>query len=509
MEHENIDTSDGLGKDVPHDPEEASGVQPTEAAPLDSMPVQSAQVAEAPAAESAQLRWGGGFGGHTPPHPPYPGADASPAPIAPAASASGTAKRAGRAGAFLWGMFGGLLGSGALAAVLAVSGVLQTPQVSVVDPAARTQSDQTISIVASDTDVSVAKAVAAKALRSVVAVRCTFPDGAGAGSGVILDTQGNIITNNHVVEGAQSITVTIEGETYDAEVVGTDPSSDIAVIKVDVGGAAIAPVEVGDSAELVPGDWVMTVGSPFGLDSSVSSGIVSSLYRNELMYGDTGNTVYANLIQVDAAINPGNSGGALVNSRGQLVGICTLFSSDTQSFAGIGFAIPGNYAVEIAQMIINGEPVTHAYIGLSMQTVTEENAAANGLSVDYGAYVAEVIEEGPAESAGLKAGDVVIAIAGERIESADGAVLAVRSHRIGETVTVTVMRGNERLDIDVVLGSDEKLQELQQQQLEQQQMEKERQNEFWNREDDSGNDRTFEDYFNRWLEELTGEEGGR
>ena len=120
----------------------------------------------------------------------------------------------------------------------------------------------------------------------------------------------------------------------------------------------------------------MTIGSPFGLDQSVSAGIVSSLARNQLMKSTAGETIYANLIQVDAAINPGNSGGALVNKEGKLVGICTLFSSDTESFAGIGFAIPGNYAVSIAKKIIAKEPVTHAYIGLTMQTVNAQNSAA-------------------------------------------------------------------------------------------------------------------------------------
>ena len=228
-------------------------------------------------------------------------------------------------------------------------------------------------------------------------------------------------------------------------------------------------MEIGDSDALVVGDWVMTIGSPFGLDQSVSAGIVSSLARNELMQSTYGTTIYANLIQTDASINPGNSGGALVNSKGQLVGISTLFSSSTESFAGIGFAIPGNYAVQIANKIISGEQVTHAYIGLSMQTVNAQNAAANNLSVNQGAYVAEVTEGSPAAEAGIQAGDIVIAMGGQQITSADGMILAVRSHSIGETVKVTVMRGNEQLDFDVTLGSDEALQALQQQQYEEQQ----------------------------------------
>ena len=166
-------------------------------------------------------------------------------------------------------------------------------------------------------------------------------------------------------------------------------------------------MEIGDSDALQVGDWVMSVGSPFGLENSVSQGIVSALSRNTLLENSSGNTLYTNLIQTDATINPGNSGGALVNAEGKLVGICTLFSSDTESFAGIGYAIPGNYATQIADMIISGDTVTHAYIGLTMQTVTPSNALRNGLSVDEGAYVVEVAEGSPAADAGIQVGDVV------------------------------------------------------------------------------------------------------
>lgn len=210
---------------------------------------------------------------------------------------------------------------------------------------------QTVNITASSEDATIAQAVAAKDLASVVSITVTTQKGRGLGSGVVLDSDGNIITNYHVIDGAQSISVSIDGTSYDATVVGSDSSSDIAVLHVDLKGKQVTPMEVGDSDSLVVGDWVMTIGSPFGLDQSVSAGIVSSLARNQLMKSTAGETIYANLIQVDAAINPGNSGGALVNKEGKLVGICTLFSSDTESFAGIGFAIPGNYAVSIEPQV--------------------------------------------------------------------------------------------------------------------------------------------------------------
>jgi len=383
------------------------------------------------------------------------------APVAPAAPVQKDEKHSekkhgsgfGAGKGVLFGILGGIVGAGILTGCLYAAGVIGPTSSS-----SSGSSGSAITINTSDEDVSTATAVAAKATSSVVSVYCTYSDGTGIGSVVILDTDGNIITNYHVIEDATAISVTINGNSYEATVVGSDSSSDLAVIKADLNGDSVTPIEVGDSSKLSVGDWVMTIGSPFGLEQSVSQGVVSALYRNELMESTGGNTIYANLIQVDAAINPGNSGGALVNSEGQLVGICTLYSSATESFAGIGFAIPGNYAVEIADKIISGQTVTHAYIGLSMQTVNAQNAQTNHLSVNQGAYVAEVLADSPAESAGIKAGDIIIAMDGEDITSADGMILAVRSHETGDMVTVTVMRGDEKKEFTVTLGSDEALQ---------------------------------------------------
>lgn len=375
----------------------------------------------------------------------------------------------------LIGVAGGAISALAVTLALNAAGVSGTTKVI---KTAESAAGQTISINASTEDVTVAKAVAAKALPSVVSVYVSSSMGSGLGSGAILDTSGNIITNYHVVEGADSVSVTIGGRSYDATVVGTDASSDLAVIKADLNGDTVTPIEVGDSDALVVGDWVMTIGSPFGLDQSVSAGIVSSLSRNQLMSSTSGNTLYTNLIQTDAAINPGNSGGALVNSQGQLVGIDTLFSSDTESFAGIGFAIPGNYAIEVANKIIAGEQVTHAYVGLSMQTVNAQNAQANHLSVNQGAYVAEVSKGGPAEKAGIKEGDIIIGLDGEEITSADGMILAVRSHKIGETVEIKFMRGSEEMTAEVTFGDDAELQKLQQEELERQQQEQQQQQDY-------------------------------
>lgn len=328
----------------------------------------------------------------------------------------------------------------------AVSGQASISQAAAVHPAAE------------PTDTKTAETVAAKVLPSVVSVKATSDSSGSTGSGVILNTNGDILTNYHVIEGMNTFSITVNDKEYECTVVGTDPTSDLAVLHADLKGDSVTPIEVGNSDKLAPGSWVMSVGSPFGLDHSVSAGIVSALSRGDMLETEGGETtIYANLIQVDAAINPGNSGGALVDSNGQLVGICTLFSSDTKSFAGIGFAIPVNYAIDIANQILSGQQVRHAYIGLSMQTVTPRVEKRNDLSVDYGAYVAGLLDDSPAEGAGIKKGDVIISIGGERVISADAAIIAVRSHKIGETVPVEIMRGGDRLTINVTLGSDESL----------------------------------------------------
>ncbi len=386
--------------------------------------------------------------------PPIPGQEPGLVPSDPEPQKP---KRSGKGvKAVAAGLLGGVVGAALVAGVLYGTGVIGKTTTTL-----STGTSQNITINTDGETTSTATAVAAKALPSVVTVNVTSSSSSGLGSGVVLDTDGNIITNYHVIEDADSITVTMNNKSYDATVVGSDSSSDLAVIHVELNGDEVTPIEVGDSSSVQVGDWVMTVGSPFGLDQSVSQGIVSALTRNQLLTSTSGNTLYTNLIQVDAAINPGNSGGALVDSEGKLIGICTLYSSDTQSFAGIGFAIPGNYAVSVANKIIAGETVTHAHIGLSMQTVNAQNSKANNLSVSQGAYVAEVTENGPAAEAGIQQGDIITGIDGTQITSADGVILAIRSHEIGDTVTVTVMRGKEEKTFSVTLDSDEELQKQQ------------------------------------------------
>lgn len=347
---------------------------------------------------------------------------------------------------------------GALLVVLSLkfAGILDVPLLPNFSSAGKT-----ITINAGNTKADVAQAVAKKCLPSVASLNVTAANGRYVGSGVLLDKQGHILTNYHVVARAQSISVTLGKKRYEAKVVGSDPSSDLAVIKIKAQEKDLTPMEIADSSSLVVGDWVMSIGSPYGLDQSVSSGIVSSLYRSTMLPSAAGNTIYANLIQTDAAINPGNSGGALVNAQGKLVGINSIIESKSGANAGIGFAIPSNYAVRVAQTIISGKPVLHAYIGLALQTVTPENSAHSQLAVNQGAYVAKVTPGSPADKAGIKQGDVITKINDEAISSADALILAIRSREVGDKIKVTVQRGDAEKTVEVTLGSDEVLQKAQ------------------------------------------------
>ena len=329
-------------------------------------------------------------------------------------------------------------------------------------------SSQTIKIDAEDT--TLAETVSAKALPSVVSITATVEStstdmygtsqdssssSSSIGSGVVLDTDGDILTNNHVVEDATSISVSMNDENYEAELVGADSSSDLAVIKLkDCDSSKLTPIEVGDSSSLNVGEWVMAIGSPFGNEQSVSTGIISSLYRSTALPTTSGTYIYTNMIQTDAAINPGNSGGALVNDQGELIGINSIIESYSGSSSGVGFAIPSNYAVKIAKQLIAGETPEHAYLGVRLGTVNASNAQANNLSVTEGAYVGEIISGSPADDSDLETGDVITALDDTAVSSADSLIIAVRSHDVGDKVTLTVMRGSEEKQIEVTLGSD-------------------------------------------------------
>lgn len=355
----------------------------------------------------------------------------------------------------------GLVVGAVLVIALVMTGALNIGDSSVDAPAlSGSNSTQTIKIDAEDT--TLAEAVAAKALPSVVSISAVNEQSGegGVGSGVIIDTDGNVLTNYHVIEGATAVSVEVNGESYEADIVGSDASSDLAVVRLkDIDTSTLTPIEVGDSDDITVGEWVMAIGSPFGNEQSVSTGIVSALYRSTALTGTSGTAIYANMIQTDAAINPGNSGGALVNAEGQLIGINSVIESYSGSSSGVGFAIPSNYAINIAEQIIAGETPAHPYIGVTVTSVNAFTAREQGLSVSEGAVVTAVSPDSPAAKAGLEVDDIVTAVNGEPVTSADGLIIAAREHKIGETITLTVVRGDKTQDIEVTLGSDADLQE--------------------------------------------------
>lgn len=325
-----------------------------------------------------------------------------------------------------------------------------------------------VELVRGDTDEVVA-AVAAVALPSVVDIYVsggetsssglpsTHPDVPvqGEGSGVAYkkseDGGTYIITNAHVVEGATTITVTdAEGESYDGELVGSDTESDIAVVHVD---AAIPVVEVGDSESLVVGEVVVAIGSPYGFEQSVTSGVVSALHRSITDFGgDEGEYPYVDAIQTDAAINPGNSGGALLNGSGELVGIPAAIYTETGSSAGVALAIPINRAAQVADELIGDGTVDTPFLGVLGQTVTSDFAKEEDLPVDEGAYVVEVTKGTEAEKAGLQPGDVIVAVDDDKVRSMDDLILEVRQRSVGDSVTVTLWRNGEKTTLDMKIG---------------------------------------------------------
>jgi putative serine protease PepD len=372
--------------------------------------------------------------------------------------------------ALVMGLIGGLIGAALAfgAFFFLVQGF--PPAATTERPAVANYTGAGVTITPPGEDASLAEVVAAKVLPSVVNIDVyatssgdfyqDFGFGSGdesntleeygLGSGVVISADGYILTNYHVVEGGNEYLVRFDQENqYKATVVGEDPSSDLAVLKVEATG--LTPIEIADSGEVVVGEWVMALGSPFGLEKSVSTGIVSALFRSTTM----GSNVYANMIQTDAAINPGNSGGALVNSEGKLIGINTLISSSSGASAGVGFAIPSNYAMNVAQQIMDGKEVEHAFLGVQLQTVDAGNASSLNSDVDAGAYIGEVVSGSPADKAGLRKGDIVTKMDGVAISSAAELVINVRGHFVGDSVTLEINRDGATETVTVTLGSDQ------------------------------------------------------
>ena len=257
-----------------------------------------------------------------------------------------------------------------------------------------------------------------------------------AGSGVIIEDSGYIVTNNHVVEGAESITVTIpDGRSFDATIVGTDPLTDLAVIQID--GDDLPTVSFGESSTLAVGEWVVAIGNALGLPGgpTVTVGVVSALGRT--IQEQSGVTLY-DVIQTDAAINPGNSGGPLINLQGEVVGINTAKVTAVE-VSGVGFAVSSNTARMVVQEIKEKGYVSRPYLGITIMTVTPSIARSYDLATDEGALITRLVTGSPADEAGLSPGDVIIRFDGQRIITADDVVLAIRAHEIGDEVEITYL----------------------------------------------------------------------
>lgn len=266
------------------------------------------------------------------------------------------------------------------------------------------------------------------------------------GSGVVVDAaKGYILTNNHVVGGADDITVTLQsGRTYKATLVGTDPDTDVAVIRINAPGLQALPL--GDSSKLRVGDFVVAVGEPFGLSETVTSGIVSALGRSGL-----GKSGYQNFIQTDASINPGNSGGALVNLRGELVGINTMIFSPSGGNVGIGFAIPSNLAAEVMQQLIAHGKVERGTLGVQSQDITPRIANLLGLAQDKGVVVTGVDAGSPAEQAGLQPGDVLVSLDGKPLRDVNDLRNAEGLLPLGSAVKLDVLRQGKPREVTATL----------------------------------------------------------
>lgn len=300
-------------------------------------------------------------------------------------------------------------------------------------------------------------AVAKEVSDSVVAIDVATSDGEAKGSGVVISDKGYIATNNHVISGAQQIQVTLaSGAVYSAKVVGTDTTTDLAVIKLDNPPSDLKVAEFADSDNLAVGEAVMAIGNPLGYDDTVTTGIVSALNRPVTVTDDDNNAIVTNAVQIDAAINPGNSGGPTFNAAGQVIGInssiaSTASSSGTAGSIGIGFAIPSNLVKRVTNEIIDNGSVKHVVLGI---TIKSSSVEADGVTRGC-AQVQAVTDGGPASKAGVKAGDSIVAFNGKAVNNNYSLLGYVRASAMGDKVKLTVVRGGNTMDLEVTLDQEE------------------------------------------------------
>jgi putative serine protease PepD len=300
--------------------------------------------------------------------------------------------------------------------------------------------------------------------QGVVTIKVTTSQGQALGSGFVIDSQGHIVTNDHVVDGASSISVEFaDGSTYDAELVGTDASTDIGVIKVDAPSSELTPLQLGDSSAVQVGDEVVAIGSPLGLNETVTSGIVSALNRT---ITSPNNFSINDAIQTDAAINHGNSGGPLLDLQGQVIGINSQIESDSGGNDGIGFAVPSNTVESVVSQLLATGKVEHAYLGVGIATITD--ALSSQLDLPAGVEVTQVTSGGPAADAGLEAadattevggqefptgGDVITAVDGKAVATSEELQSVIGAMKPGDSASITYSRDGSEHTVQVTLGT--------------------------------------------------------
>ena len=416
-----------------------------------------------PEARATEPETSGGAGGTTPPMPPVQPAQPQTGAKPPRKKKKGTGKRIvrgtvalvlaaamGFAGGFVGAKFGGsgkvVIQQAAPSSTASSSGSTDNG----ITAASSTGSALTTEQVADLVSPSVVVITTEQVVYSQWSWYGQNQVESGAGSGVIISSDGYILTCAHVVDGASSITVTIGDKDYTATLVGEDTTSDIAVIKIDADG--LTPATVGDSDSLKVGQNVMAVGNPLGeLGGTVTGGMISALNRSVTIQGSSSvNTM--SLIQMDASVSPGNSGGGLFNMNGELIGIVNAKSSSSDA-EGLGFAIPINDAIKVAQELLeNGYVTGRPYLGITYLAVEDAQTAAQ-LGVNaYGVYVVEVVKGGPAEKAGLQAGDRIVSVDGTEIATKDDLGTLMQKHAAGDTLSVTIAREGQMQTINVTLG---------------------------------------------------------
>jgi S1-C subfamily serine protease len=363
-----------------------------------------------------------------------------------------------------------LLLAGVVAGCTATNGttVTPTPQASSATPVA------SIPVVSPIYDENTVEALYQRTIPAVVEIQTVIPASSGGsgpfrfnipsqrgqGSGFFIDAEGHILTNNHVVDNARTVTVTIhDGKKVEAKVIGTDPQNDLALLQVSTTEVGkIASLPLGNSDVVKPGQMAIAMGSPYGLEGSITVGIVSGVGRS---LPGAGSRTIVNVIQTDAAINPGNSGGPLLNSRGEVIGINTAIEASGSS---IGFAVPIKTATSLLPALLKGGEVKNPWLGIQGTTIDRELSTRLGLAVDHGIYVIGVVKDGPAEKAGLKesgvdsnrqpasGGDIITAVDGVNVTKMEDLISYLNGKKPGDTITLTVHRGNQQITVSTTLG---------------------------------------------------------